>query len=116
MMRLLADENFDANIVRGIRRRLPSADIVRVQYVGLRTADDPMILEWAAGEGRVLLTHDVRTMTKHANERFADTLPMPGVIAVQEDMAIGQAVEEILLVLECSFEGELEGQIRYLPL
>lgn len=69
MFRLLADENFDENIVRGLRRRLPEVDVVRVQSVGLKGADDPTVLEWAATEGRVLVTHDVRTVTRYAWER-----------------------------------------------
>jgi hypothetical protein len=28
MLRLLADQNFNMDVVRGVRRRLPSADIV----------------------------------------------------------------------------------------
>jgi hypothetical protein len=35
MLRLAADENFNADIVRGLRRRLPELDIVRVQDAGL---------------------------------------------------------------------------------
>jgi hypothetical protein len=31
-------------------------------------------------------------------------------------MPIGEAIEEILLIAEYSFEGEWEGQIRFLPL
>jgi hypothetical protein len=41
MLRFAADENFNADIVRGLRRRLPEVDIVRVQDVGLSGADDP---------------------------------------------------------------------------
>lgn len=41
MLRFAADENFNADIVRGLRRRLPELDIVRVQDVGLSGADDP---------------------------------------------------------------------------
>jgi predicted nuclease of predicted toxin-antitoxin system len=55
MISLLADENLDGNIVRGVR----SVDIVRVQDVGLTGADDPTVLAWAADQGRVLITHDV---------------------------------------------------------
>ncbi len=33
MLRLAADENFDNNIVRGLLRRRPDLDIVRVQQV-----------------------------------------------------------------------------------
>ncbi|MFY7934380.1 MAG: DUF5615 family PIN-like protein, partial [Microcystis aeruginosa] len=57
MIKLLVDENFDNTIVRGLFRRNPMLDMVRVQDVGLSGMDDPTILEWAAQEGRVLLTH-----------------------------------------------------------
>ncbi len=62
MLRLAADENFNNDIVRGLWRRKSELDIVHIQDVGLSGADDPTVLEWAAREGRVLLTHDVTTM------------------------------------------------------
>ncbi len=43
-MKLLADENFDNTIIRGLLRRDPNIDIVRVQDVGLSGDDDPTIL------------------------------------------------------------------------
>ncbi|HEY9693089.1 MAG TPA: DUF5615 family PIN-like protein [Oculatellaceae cyanobacterium] len=55
-MKFLADENFDNSIVRGLLRRKPDIDVVRVQDVGLSGTDDPTVLEWAAKENRVLLT------------------------------------------------------------
>lgn len=67
-MKLLADENFDNNIIRGLLRRNPDIDIVRVQDVGLSGKDDPTVLEWAAQENRILLTHDVATITHYAYE------------------------------------------------
>jgi len=70
MLRLAADENLNNDIVRGLLRRRPDLDIVRVQDVGLSGADDPTVLEWAARERRVLLTHDVSTITMHAYERI----------------------------------------------
>ena len=70
MLRLAADENFRYAIVRGLRRRNPSIDIVRIQDAGLMSADDPTVLEWAAQAFRVLLTHDVTTITAHAYERL----------------------------------------------
>lgn len=62
MLRLAADENFNANIVRGLRLRFPSIDLVPVQDAGLSGADDPTVLNWAARERRILLTHDVTTL------------------------------------------------------
>ena len=79
MLQLIADENFNNNIVRGVLRRKTDVDIVRVQDRGLSQADDPTILEWAAQQGRVLLTHDVSTITKYAYERLETGQRMPGV-------------------------------------
>ncbi len=115
-MKFLADENFDNSIVRGLLRRKPDIDVVRVQDIGLSGRDDPTVLEWAAKENRVLLTHDVAMITRYAYERLAQEQPMPGVIEVTADAPIGRVIEDILLLLECSIEGELEGQIQYLPL
>lgn len=116
MLRLAADENFNYDIVRGVLRRNPEVDIVRLQDSGLSGADDPTVLEWAAREDRVLLTHDVTTMTRYAYERVRTGKPMPGVFEVNRSVPVGLAIEEILLIVECSLKGEWEGQVRYLPL
>ena len=104
MLLLVADENFNGNIVRGLFRRQPALDLVRLQDVGLSGADDPAVLAWAAQAGWVLLTHDVSTITRYAYERVQEGQPMPGVFEVSRDLPIGQAIEEILLVAECSSE------------
>ena len=44
MLRLLSDENFNGDIVRGLLLRRPALDLCRVQDVGLEEADDPTIL------------------------------------------------------------------------
>ena len=116
MLRFVADENFNNNIVRGLLRRKPDLDIVRVQDAGLSGADDPTVLEWAAQEERVLLTHDVTTMTRYAYERVQEGRLMPGVFEVSRAVPIGRAIEDLLLLAECSLDDEWEGQVRYLPL
>ena len=114
-MRLAADETFNNNIVRGLIRRKPDVDIVRVQDVGLSGADDAAVLEWAAQEGRLLMSHDVTTLTGHAYDRVAAGLKMAGVFEVPSTLSIGRAIDDLLLILECSLEGEWQGQVRYLP-
>ncbi len=116
MLRLAADEDFNNRIVRGLIRRQPGLNIVRVQDAGLSASADPEVLAWAAAEDRILLTHDVTTMKRHAEARHAAGLPMPGVFEVAQEIPIGQAIEEILLLTECSLAGEWAGQIRFLPL
>lgn len=115
-MRFLADENIDNRILAGLRRRLPALDIVRVQDVGLIGAEDPKVLSWAAREDRILLTHDVATVPDFAYERIAAGSGMPGVLEVPFDMPIGQAIEELLLVIEASRPEDLSNQVVYLPL
>lgn len=116
MLRFAADENFNNAILRGLWHRNPELDIVRVQDVGLSGEEDPTILEWAAQENRILLTHDVSTITHYAYERVRAGKPMPGVFEVGRRAPIGVAIEDILLLAECSLEGEWENQVRYLPL
>ena len=116
MLLLVSDENFNNDIVRGLLRRNPELDIVRVQDVGLRGEEDAVILEWAAKEGRVVLTHDAATMAYFAYERVKAGLSMPGVIEVADDLPLGQVIDDILLIAENSERKEWEGRVLYLPL
>ena len=116
MIKLATDENFNNDVLRGILRRNPDLDILRIQDVGLSGVDDPTVLEWAAKEDRILLTHDVQTITRYAYERVEAGKAMPGVFEVGRSVPVGIAIEDILLLAECSIEGEWEGQVRYLPL
>lgn len=116
MLRLAADENFDGAIVRGLMRRNPEIDLVRVQDAGFSGADDPTILEWSARDRRILLTHDVTTITHYAYERVQAGQHMPGVFEVNLEAPFGRIIEDILLLAACSLEGEWEGQVLYLPL
>ena len=43
MLRLLSDENFNGDIVRGLLLRRSNLDLNRVQDIGLEEADDPTI-------------------------------------------------------------------------
>lgn len=115
-LRFLVDEDFDNTIMRGVRRRLPHLDMVRVQDVGLSGVHDTFVLEWAGQEGRILPTHDISTMKPYAYARVTEGLSMPGVFVVSQSLPIGEAIEAIILLSECSLEGEWEGQVRHLPL
>ena len=115
-MRRLADENFNNDILRALFRRNRTLDIVRVQDVGLDGTDDPTLLAWAATTSRVLLTHDVSTIIAYAYDRARKGDSMPGVFEVSRDVPIAVAVEDILLISECSHPDEWEGQVQYFPL
>ena len=116
MLRLLTDENFNGDIVRGLLRRQPDLDIVRVQDVGLAGADDPDVLAWAAENNRIVLTHDRATMADYAYERLATGEGMPGVFILNDRFPVGQAIQEILLTVACSEQAEWSRRAVHLPL
>jgi predicted nuclease of predicted toxin-antitoxin system len=115
-VKLLVDENFRGAIVRGLLRRRPDIDLVRVFDAGLGEADDPTILAWAATEGRIVLTHDAATLIGFAYDRVAAGQAMPGIIEVRQDLAIRLVIDDLLLLIDASYEGEWNGQVIYLPL
>lgn len=116
MLRFAADENFNNDILRGLRRRDETLDIVRVQDAGLSGAADPTVLSWAASDRRVLLSHDVATMVGFAYDRVRAGRPMPGLIEVSRDVSLGRAIDDLVLLAHASDDGEWEGQVLYLPL
>jgi predicted nuclease of predicted toxin-antitoxin system len=116
VIKLLTDENFDGDIVRGLLRRMPNLDVVRVQDVGLAETPDPNILAWAAAEQRILLTHDRDTVPGFAYDRVRGGEPMPGVFLVSDQMPKGQAIDQLLLAIECLSPEDCKDQVHHFPL
>jgi Domain of unknown function (DUF5615) len=114
-MKLLADENFDGDIVRGLLRRAPNLDLVRVQDVGLAETPDPDILARAAAEDRVLLTHDRNTIPGFAYDRVRGGEAMAGVFLVSDQMPKGQAIDQLLLAIACLRPEDCRHQVRHFP-
>lgn len=115
VLSLLADENFNNHILRGVRRRLPGVDFIRVQDVGLDGKEDPFVLEWAAKEAKILVTHDVATIPDFVEARLEAGLAMPGVFFVPRPCSIAEIIEEIVMLVQCSKPDEWVGRTLYLP-
>ncbi len=116
MLLLLADENFKGDITRGLSRRQPDLDLVRVQDVGLLGAADPDVLAWAAEYGRILLTHDLATIPDFAYERVTAGETMCGVFVVPRRLSVRQVIEEILLLATETMPTDWASLVLYLPL
>ncbi len=116
MLLLASDEDVHEDIIRGLRRREPTLDIVRVVDVALGHTPDPLILEWAAGEGRILITGDLNSMVGFAWNRVQSGLPTPGVLALKENVGIGRVIDDIHLVALCYTADEMKDQVLYIPL
>ena len=64
-VRFLADADLNKAIVSGVLRREPSIDFLTAQAAGLRKMKDLEVLALAAGQQRVLVSHDFGTMPLH---------------------------------------------------
>jgi hypothetical protein len=115
-MRFAADENFDSRILNGLRARLPDLDIVRVQDTEMYMSPDDQLLVWLAGEERILLTHDVRTMPRFVYERVRAGQPVAGVIEVHRTTPIGVAIDQLEVAIGAGAHVDFENQVTYIPL
>jgi predicted nuclease of predicted toxin-antitoxin system len=116
MIRLLTDEDFDHNILRGLIRRVPHLDYVLVHDVGLTSQPDQVLLKWAARMHRIIMTHDDRTMVPYANQLVRQGQPMTGVILVPQRLRIGRAIDDLELIVKCYSESDMRDRIERLPL
>src|SRR5690349_3282598 len=91
MLRLLSDEDVHDDIIRGLRRREPTLDIVRAVDVGLMRTADPIILAWAADHERILITGDLNTMIGFAWDRVHAARVCPECLRYSRTSALGKS-------------------------
>lgn len=114
MLRVLIDQDFDHDILRGLWLRLP-LDAVTAFETGLSQKNDPEVLDWAARNERVILTHDRQTMPAFAYDRVVKGLTMSGLFVVSRSLPVGQAIAELELLVACSKPGEWSGMVIFVP-
>jgi hypothetical protein len=78
--------------------------------------NDRGVLALAAAQQRVLVSHDVGTMPAHLREFRNEEKHSAGVFLVPQNLAIGIAVDELLLVWLASAASEWENRLEWLPL
>jgi hypothetical protein len=114
-VKYLADENFNNAILRGVWRRIPGANFTRVQDTAIARADDPRVLEYAAEQGYIILSHDVNTMRGYFYDRITAGLPMPGLFVVHKQTPISEVIDALELIILASEEHEWFGRVTYIP-
>lgn len=85
------------------------------EEAGLTGLDDSAVLAIAAGEGRLLVSHDRQTMPWHFAQ-FIQQQTSPGVLIVSQHLPVSQAAEELLLIWFATEAEEWINQICTLPL
>ena len=103
MTRFLWDENTSHHILRAIRRARSDLDIVTVQQLGLSGAPDRLVLDRAAADGRVVVTHDRTTMLGIVADRKRTGVPTPGVVVIELSKAsVGEIASSLLFLAEAA--------------
>jgi predicted nuclease of predicted toxin-antitoxin system len=113
--RFQADADFNHKIVTGLRRREPAIDVLSAKDGEVIGKSDPEVLASAADSGRVLLTHDRNTMPRHFTALLR-VRSSPGVLIVAQDLDIGAAIEDLLLIWAVTDEVEWTDRVNFLPL
>jgi hypothetical protein len=115
MLRLLIDQDLDHDILRGLLRRVPQLNAVMTFEIGMSEATDPQLLMWAAQEGRIIVTHDRRTMPAHAAELMDAGENIAGLFVVSRNLPLHQVIRDLELMVTCSENDEWVNVICYLP-
>lgn len=113
-VRFQADADLNEDIVKGVLRREPGVDFRTATESNLRTLSDTEVLALAAREGRVLVSHDRRTMP-HAFASFIQTSTSSGVLIVSQKIDLLSAIDGILLVWSASEDKEWTNQLGTVP-
>ncbi len=116
MLKLLIDENLDQRILRGLRLRVPDLLYTLVQETALAGGRDAALLQWAAENRRVLVTHDRKTMLKAVYQRMHSGQQTAGLVIVRKELPLIRAIEDLVLLLECCTDIDLENQVVFIPL
>ena len=114
-IRFQADADLDEDIVTGLLRREPGIDFQTASEAGFQAIDDKNVLARAAAEGRLLVSHDRKTMPRH----FADFIlrkESSGLLIVSQKTTTVAAIEELLLIWTASDAEEWINRIAVIPL
>ena len=114
-VRYQADADLNQIILLAAVRREPTMDFQMATIAGLGGLKDPNVLAIAARDGRLLVTHDHRTMPGHFAD-FIATNKSPGVLVVPQHILFAQVVEELLLIWNATEAEEWGNRICFLPL
>ena len=113
--RFLADADFNHKIIVGLRRRERLVDVLGAHEGGVIGASDLDVLRIAAEAGRILLSHDRRTMVAHFRA-FATRRTCPGLILVEQSLDIGTAIEDLLLIWSATEYEEWTNRVGFIPI
>jgi hypothetical protein len=113
-VRFQADADLNEDIVTGVLRRESQVDFQTATAAGLRLLSDLDVLTLAARQGRVLVSHDRRTMPR-AFAGFVTSNVSSGLLIVSQRTDLLTAIDHLLLVWQASDSAEWTNQLFAIP-
>jgi hypothetical protein len=113
--RFQADVNLREAILKATLRLEPTIDFKSSRAAELTGLPDREVLSRAAKQGRILVTHDRRTMPTHFAAFIADRVS-PGVLIVPQHLGVRAVAEDLVLIWAATEAEEWTNRIRFLPL
>jgi hypothetical protein len=114
-IRYQADADLKISIVMGTLRREPAIDFQTARRAGLAGLSDAEVLELAAKEGRIVVSHDRKTMPRHFAAFVAAGNSSPGLFLVQQDADLRRVIDALVLIWAASEPREWENTIQDIP-
>ena len=114
-VRFQADQDLNQDLVKSLVRKEPTLDFRSALDAKLWGLPDIRVLDIAAKDNRVLVSHDFKTLPT-AFARFLENNHSPGVLIVPQAMAIGIAVEFLFMIWDASDATEWSNRICRLRL
>lgn len=113
-IRFQADADLNGDIVAGIRRREPLIDFQSAPEASLEGVPDALVLAYAARDGRVLVSHDRKTMPGHF-AAFTAVEPSPGLFIISQSTEVRVAVDELIVIWSASEAEEWVNVVVTVP-
>lgn len=111
-IRFQADNDLNARIIAAVLRLNRAIGIKTAASAGFHTGTlDPIVLKTAAEEGRILVSHDQRTLPWHFAS-FIETQTSPGVIIIPQSLPVGDAAKWLHLIWEAAQPEEYLNRIE----
>ncbi len=114
-VRFQADADLNEIIVKAVLRREPGIDFKTAHAAGLAGLNDQEVLAMAARAGRLLATHDRKTMPRYFTA-FVATQTSAGLLVIPQSLPVAQVVDDLILIWAASESEEWINRIHLLPL
>lgn len=114
-IRFQADADLNQIILSAVMRRAPAIDFRTATAAGLAGLDDAEVLARAALDGRILVTHDQRTMPRHFGE-FVQAQRSPGLLVVPQHLPLREVVDDLILIGTATDADEWVNRVAFLPI